>query len=87
MTATIRTRRLPEACETTGMGTESEYALQSGERNPTSIEITAQAVGGIEHEVQTPLVERIDQTRAHPEPSNGPPSVGPTEQRARKREY
>jgi hypothetical protein len=32
MTATIRTRRLPEACETTGMGTESEYALQSGER-------------------------------------------------------
>jgi len=59
----IRILRLPEICEITGLS-RATICLQTQERFPQRIRITARAVGSVEQEVQTWLAQRIASSRS-----------------------
>jgi prophage regulatory protein len=50
--------RLPDVCRITGMSRAMIYRLQANGRFPKSVNITEHAVGWIDAEIQTWILER-----------------------------
>ena len=64
MNGAIRILRLPEVCEITGLSRATIHRLQTQERFPQRIRITARAVGWVEQEVQAWLAQRTAGSRS-----------------------
>jgi prophage regulatory protein len=62
----IRLLRLPQVCEITGLSRSSIYQFQAENRFPRAVKISERAVGWVEHEIQTWLAERLEQSRSQP---------------------
>jgi predicted DNA-binding transcriptional regulator AlpA len=85
MTTASCIRRPPEICRVNGLGHSMLYQLQAEKQFPQRMNLIGRAVSWSEHEARAWLVERIAQSRAHPDPSAGAPDLERIQQRAGQR--
>ncbi|HEY6644136.1 helix-turn-helix transcriptional regulator [Povalibacter sp.] len=64
VTVSSRILRLPEVCGQTGLCRSMIYQLESEERFPGRIRISARSVGWLEHEIHAWIAERVRSSRS-----------------------